>query len=95
MGDRSRLAAGLAGLVGLAALVGAAASPAGADWPMAGHDPQRSSWAAEEQMPPATQPLWHRVIGPFIPSRSHLVTAAGSGARRTWSMWRARAAFTG
>jgi len=63
--------------VALAMLVGLAASPSGADWPMAGHDPQRTSWAAEDQMPPATQPLWHRVIGPFIPSRCHLVTVAG------------------
>jgi outer membrane protein assembly factor BamB len=45
---------------------------------MAGHDPQRSSWAPEDAMPPATQPLWHKVIGPYIPSRAHLVTVAGS-----------------
>jgi len=30
------------------------------NWPMAGHDPQRTSWVAEDEMPPATRPSFAR-----------------------------------
>ncbi len=52
-----------------------------ADWPMAGHDVRRSSWAPEDDMPPAVQPVWHVVIEPYIPSRANLVTVKGKDGR--------------
>ncbi|MBM4028669.1 MAG: hypothetical protein FJ280_25220 [Planctomycetes bacterium] len=52
-----------------------------ADWPMAGHDPRRTSWAAEEQMPPATRIVWMRKVEPWIPTKAHVITVRGEGER--------------
>ncbi|MCX8035902.1 MAG: hypothetical protein N3D11_02375 [Candidatus Sumerlaeia bacterium] len=63
-------------LVTFAVLLHFAATPLTvADWPMAGHDVRRSSWAPEDDMPPAVHPVWHVVIEPYIPSRANLVTS--------------------
>jgi len=48
-----------------------------ADWPMPGHDPQRTSWAQEDEGPPADKLRWLTKIGPYIPSAAHLITVAG------------------
>jgi hypothetical protein len=52
-----------------------------ADWPMAGHDPQRTSWAEEEQMAPATRIVWMRKVEPWIPTKAHVITVRGEGER--------------
>ncbi len=46
------------------------------DWPMAGHDPARSSWSAENVRPNTSSPVCTKVIGAFIP---HKVQIIGSG----------------
>jgi len=68
-----------------------AATPARADWPMAGHDPQRSSWAPEDVEPSNKKlvPKWSRRLCPepgcddklndFIPSKIHIITVQGAG----------------
>ena len=53
-------------------------SIASADWPMPGHDPARSSWASRDKIEPALRPVWHRKIGPYIPSRVQIVTVAAT-----------------
>jgi len=45
-----------------------------ADWPMAGHDPQRSSYASEDEIPDARTPIWHVTFESYIPSKAHLIT---------------------
>ncbi|MBN1571038.1 MAG: PQQ-like beta-propeller repeat protein [Acidobacteria bacterium] len=51
--------------------------PGGADWPMSGHDPQRTSHAPEDVMNPCVKPLWHKKFDAFIPSRSQIITMEG------------------
>lgn len=50
-------------------------------WPMAGHDNQRTSWAPESLGGLPTKPLWHKRIDPYIPSKAQLVTLLGNGTR--------------
>ncbi len=57
----------------LAMVLGGAAH---ADWPMPGHDPQRSSWAPEDQVAARLKPLWCRKIGPYIPNKVQIITVA-------------------
>ncbi len=64
--------------VALAAPTGSAGR---ADWPMAAHDPQRTSWAAEEQMPPPTRIVWMRKVERWIPTKAHVIIVAGEGER--------------
>ena len=50
-----------------------------ADWPMPGHDPARSSWASQDKVEAALRPIWHRKIGPYIPSKVQIITVAAAG----------------
>ncbi len=57
----------------------AAAGAARADWPMPGHDPQRTS-RSSDRVPIPARPIWHTKIDALIPSRSQIITVdAGSG----------------
>jgi hypothetical protein len=56
------------------------AVPLPADWPMPGHDPQRTS-RANDATPPPTRAIWHKKIDAFIPSRAQIVTLEAAGAR--------------
>lgn len=60
-------------------LVMALAYLARADWPMPGHDAARSSWASQEVVERNLRPIWHRKIGPYIPSKVQIVTVAAAG----------------
>ena len=48
-----------------------------AEWPMPGHDPQRTSHAPEDIMNPCATPVWHREFDAYIPSRSQIITMEG------------------
>jgi outer membrane protein assembly factor BamB len=48
-----------------------------AEWLMPGHDPQRTSHAAEDTMNPCVNPLWHKQLDAYIPSRAHIITMEG------------------
>ncbi len=65
-------------LLGLATLLAGFAVPqlVRADWPMPGHDPQRTSYSPQA-IPLATRALWHVKIDALIPSRSHIITVGG------------------
>src|ERR671925_332040 len=70
---------------------------AGASWPMAGANPQRTSWTAEE-VRGELKPLWYKPFGPYISQKVQIIAAyntlyiatarglyaldAGSGAQR-------------
>ena len=43
-------------------------------WPMAGANPQRTSWTSEE-VRGQLHPLWFRPIEPFIPSKAQIIAA--------------------
>lgn len=47
-------------------------------WHMAGHDNERSSWEKAGSFANTSNPAWHKLIAPFIPSKAQLVTVAGS-----------------
>lgn len=51
--------------------------PIRAEWPMPGHDPQRTSYAPEDVMGPCVKPLWHRRFDAYIPSRAQIITMEG------------------
>ena len=72
---RARHPQPLAGLL----LALAIASLGRADWPMPGHDPARSSWAAQDKVEAVLRPIWHRKIGPYIPSKVQIITVAAAG----------------
>ena len=57
----------------------AIASLGRADWPMAGHDPARSSCASQDKVEATLHPIWHRKIGPYIPSKVQIITVAAAG----------------
>src|SRR5512141_1850115 len=65
----------VAGLI----LVLAIASLARADWHRPGHDPARSSWASQDKVEAGLRPIWHRKIGPYIPSKVQIITVAAAG----------------
>ncbi|MBN1934407.1 MAG: PQQ-binding-like beta-propeller repeat protein [Anaerolineae bacterium] len=44
------------------------------DWPMAGANPQRTSWNSE-QVPGKLSPIWYRVIEPYIPPNVQVIAA--------------------
>ena len=50
-------------------LVQKPSAPAEAAWPMAGANPQRTSWTPEE-VPGQLRPVWFRPIEPFIPQKT-------------------------
>jgi outer membrane protein assembly factor BamB len=45
-------------------------------WPMAGANPQRTSWTSEE-VRGQLQPLWYKPIEAYVPSRVQIITANG------------------
>jgi hypothetical protein len=45
-----------------------------ADWPMAGANPQRTSWTPEE-VRGSLEPIWYRPIGPYIPQTVQIIAA--------------------
>ncbi|HSL30758.1 MAG TPA: PQQ-binding-like beta-propeller repeat protein, partial [Anaerolineales bacterium] len=45
-----------------------------ADWPMAGANPERTSWTAEE-VRGQLQPLWHKPFEPYISQKVQIITA--------------------
>lgn len=53
-----------------------AAQPAATDWPMAGANPQRTSWTAEE-VRGLLRPEWYKVFEPYIPVKVQIVAADG------------------
>jgi hypothetical protein len=53
-------------------------SGASADWRMPGHDPQRTSYAPEDNIPDADRPLWHVPFNAYIPSKAHIITVERS-----------------
>lgn len=55
------------------------ASVTRAEWPMAGHDQERTSWSREDTSPAAVAPIWSKQIKPYIPSESQLITVAARG----------------
>lgn len=65
-------------LVGGLLLFGAAS--VWADWPMPGHDAQRSSYSSDST-PPPTRAIWHKQIDALIPSRAQIITLEAAGAR--------------
>lgn len=66
-----------AGLIlGVALLSGAASGQQERSWPMAGADPQRSSWSPEEVGGPV-KPVWYRPIEPYISQNVQIVAADG------------------
>ena len=59
-------------------LAGLLATPlARADWPMPGHDPQRSSYSASDACTNCTSLKWSKNISAMIPSRAQLITVEG------------------
>ncbi len=50
------------------------AALAAASWPMAGANPQRTSWTSEE-VRGQLHPVWFRPIEPFIPSKAQIIAA--------------------
>ena len=47
-----------------------------ADWPMPGHDAQRTSWASEDAMPVPTRAIWAKKFDPFLPASVQIVTSS-------------------
>lgn len=65
-------------IIGLYLTLALAIPPIGfAEWPMPGHDPQRTSYAAEDIMAPCVKPLWLKQIDAYIPSRAQIITMEG------------------
>ena len=48
---------------------------------MPGRDPARSSWASEHKVEAVLRPIWHRKIGPHIPSKVQIIYACWLYAR--------------
>lgn len=48
----------------------------GGDWPMAGANPQRTSWVPQE-VSGTLRPIWYRPIEPYIPPRVQVIAANG------------------
>src|SRR5262245_54273721 len=62
--------------VPLLLMMNLASASAGEGWPMAGANPQRTSWVAEE-VPGRLTPLWYRPIEPYIGQSVQLVASEG------------------
>jgi len=76
---KSRFNLSLSNRLPAATLLLALMAPAArADWPMPGHDPARSSWAAQAKVSSRLRPLWYRKIGPYIPNKVQIITVAAS-----------------
>jgi hypothetical protein len=54
----------------------ALAAVTGAEWPMSGANPQRTSRTSEE-VTGSLSPEWYRVIEPYIPAKAQLIAANG------------------
>src|SRR3974390_1299955 len=52
------------------------AAATGAEWPMAGANPQRTSWTPEE-VRGQLKPVWYRPIEPYIPQKAQVIAANG------------------
>ena len=52
------------------------AAATGADWPMSGANPQRTSWTSTE-VSGSLSPEWYRIIEPYIPAKAQLIAANG------------------
>lgn len=57
-------------------LIAALVTVSRADWPMAGANPQRTSWVSEE-IRGGVSPVWYRPIEPYISQNVHTVAAEG------------------
>ncbi len=49
----------------------------GADWPMAGANPQRTSWTPEE-VPGTLRPVWYKLFEPYIPQKVQVIAASNT-----------------
>ncbi len=72
--NRGRKKTVAAGLVVLAVL----GQVSSADWPMPGHDVQRTS-CSTESIGVCDSPVWCVPLDPFIPSRACIITKAAEG----------------
>lgn len=52
-----------------------------ADWPMPGHDPQRTAYDPSVRTVTARNVLWYKELDGFIPSKAQVITKNGNGGR--------------
>lgn len=62
---------------GVSVTVAAAAQGSANDWPMAGANPQRTSWSPE-QILGTVRPIWAKPFEPYIQPKTQLIAANGS-----------------